>query len=132
MSVSAESDTRVQDNVQDVLNESSGDQPSFADALRGKPPPVWPIKTSPKQHTSSTVRGGYIKADILCDEVAHNVPQQLVLQEGREGEREEEEEERKRGRRCLHFKRPSLKLSSQLRSQPCKVSHTPLLSPDHF
>ena len=51
-------ESTVQDSVQDVLNDSTTvDNPSFADALRGKPPPVWPIKTSPRQHASSAVRG---------------------------------------------------------------------------
>lgn len=39
--------------VQDVLNESST-SPSFAEALRGKPPPVWPIKQSPRQQPAGT------------------------------------------------------------------------------
>jgi hypothetical protein len=48
----------VPDSVQVVLNDNSADHPSFADALRGNPPPVWPIKTSPRQNTSSVVKAG--------------------------------------------------------------------------
>lgn len=47
--------THVQGNsIRDDLNESSMSHPSFAQALRGKPPPVWPIKTSPRQQAAST------------------------------------------------------------------------------
>lgn len=35
------------------VQDESSMAPSFAEALRGNPPPIWPIKTSPRQHTAS-------------------------------------------------------------------------------
>ena len=49
--LSSEDGSHQDTSVQDSLSESASVPPSFAEALRGKPPPVWPIKTPPREQT---------------------------------------------------------------------------------